>query len=454
MTGKQLLLACLDNKPVSRSPWVPYTGVQIGSLKNYSASEMLRDGEKLLECLKESNRQYSPDGQPVVFDLQIEAEILGCGLHWDEKSPPTVSSHPLDSTKDIPEHIPQKDEGRIPLILDVMNKFKAEAGETTALYGLVCGPFTLASHLRSTNLFLDMYDDEEYVKKLIDYTSGVCIAMSRYYMNAGMDVIGVVDPLVSQISPDMFTTYLAGPFKRIFASIRENGGFSSIFVCGDATKNIEVMCRTTPDCLSVDENIDLIEAKKITDAYDIVISGNLQLTVTMLLGNQKDNQKAALDLLDSAGPDNFILAPGCDIPYDVPAENIIGIGQAVQNIDATRRFLSSYTKQKIDIDVEMPDYGSLDHTLIEVLTVDSSTCAACGYMKAAADDMKAVFGSQVEVIERKITEMENIARLELLGVANLPAIVIDGEVKYVSLIPNRRELENSVNEALSLRENK
>ena len=101
--------------------------------------------------------------QPVIFDLQVEAEILGCDLLWADDAPPTVKSHPLADTKDIPKKIPSKTEGRIPLILDVMNRMKTSVGETTALYGLACGPFTLASHLRSTNIFMDMYDDPEYV---------------------------------------------------------------------------------------------------------------------------------------------------------------------------------------------------------------------------------------------------------------------------------------------------
>ncbi len=445
MNGKELVMKAFKGEAVDRAPWVPYTGVQIANLKGYNAQEVLQDGGKLLDCLVESNKQYSPDGQPVVFDLQIEAEILGCDLLWAEDSPPTVSSHPFAEGKEVPTKIPAKSEGRLPMILDVMEKFKAAVGETTALYGLVCGPFTLASHLRSTNIFMDMYDDEDYVKSLISYSTDVAIAVADYYIEAGMDIVGAVDPLISQISPEMFDQFMAADYKRFFDHVRSKGVFSSFFVCGDATKNLEVMAKTGPDCLSIDENIDIVEAKKITDAAGIMISGNLQLTVTMLLGNQKDCQKAAIELMDKVGTESFILAPGCDMPFGVPIENIVGIGQAVQNIDATRSFLESYVKEEVEIDVEMPDYENLEHVLIEVLTIDSATCAACGYMKAAADDMIGIFGSdKVEVVERKILEPENIARLGKLGVANLPSLAVNGKVTHVSLIPSRAELEKEI----------
>jgi len=448
MNGKELIYSAFRNEKLERTPWVPYTGVQVGKLKGYTAEEVLKNGDKLFDCLMESNRQYSPDGQPVVFDLQIEAEILGCDLLWADNSPPTVKSHPLADTMNIPRKIPAPTEGRLPLILDVMKRMKAAVGDKTALYGLACGPFTLASHLRSTNIFMDMYDEPEYVKNLLDYCADVFIAVSDYYIGTGMDVIGAVDPLISQISPDSFEEFMAAPYKKIFDHIRAKGAFSSFFVCGDATKNIELMCKTGTDCLSIDENINIVEAKKITDKYDIVISGNIQLTIVMLLGNQKDCQKAALEKIDAMGNRNFILAPGCDMPYDVPSENVIGIGQTVQAVEATRKFLESYVKKNVDIKVEMPDYANLKKVMIEVLTIDSQSCAACGYMKAAADDMIAIFGDKIEVIERKITEPENIARLGILGVANLPTIAINGKAAFVSIIPKRDVLQKEVEKYL------
>ncbi len=446
MTGKELITKQFQGESTERAPWVPYTGVQIANLKGYTAEEVLKDADKLTECLLEAHKQYSPDGMPVVFDLQIEAEILGCDLLWAEDSPPTVKSHPLADTKEIPRTLPARTDGRIPLVLDVMKAMKEKVGGTTALYGLVCGPFTLASHLRSTNIFMDMYDDEEYVKKLMAYSTDIAMAVADYYIEAGMDIIGSVDPLISQISPDMFEQFMAVDYKRFYDHCRDKGVFSSFFVCGDATKNLDVMAQSGPDCLSIDENIDIAEAKKVTEKHGILISGNMQLTVTMLLGNQKDNQKAAIELMDKMGNRGFILAPGCDMPFGVPVENIVGIGQAVQNIESTRKFLESYEKEVVEIDVEMPDYANLDHVLIEVLTIDSKTCAACGYMKAAADDMIGIFGDKVEVVERSIMEAENIARIGKLGVANLPSMAINGEVKHISLIPSRAELEAEVRE--------
>ncbi|MCK5249691.1 MAG: thioredoxin family protein, partial [Spirochaetaceae bacterium] len=272
----------------------------------------------------------------------------------------------------------------------------------------------------------------------------VFLTMADYYVEAGMDIVAPVDPLISQISPDAFQQFMAKPYKRLFDGLRERAVKSSFFVCGDATKNLDLMCETGPDCLGIDENIDLVAAKKVTDAHNVVISGNIQLTVVMLLGNQRDSMKAAIDKIDTMGTKNFILAPGCDMPFNTPAENIIGVAQAVQDPESARKLVEGYVRDDLDIEVEMPEYSNLNHAMIEVLTIDSATCAACGYMKAAADDMITEFGDKVEIVERKITKPENIARLGKLGVANLPTICINGEVKFISIIPNREELKTAV----------
>jgi uroporphyrinogen decarboxylase len=141
-----------------------------------------------------------------------------------------------------------------------MEEAKEKIGRDTALYGLITGPFTLASHLRGQEFFI------------------VC-------------------PLVSQISPKHFNQLLFESYKEIFDYIRSKGALSSFFLCGNATPNIESMCKTNPYSVSVDKNVDLASAKEITDRHDIVIGGNIPLTTVMLYGTQQDNMKYIVDLL-------------------------------------------------------------------------------------------------------------------------------------------------------------
>lgn len=448
---KDILFASLRHEKTARPPWVPFAGVHAGVLVKATATELLTNEDVLVSALLEVNKLYKPDGQPVVFDLQLEAEILGCDLIWADDNPPSVASHPLEDTMNIPCEcaLPTEQDGRLPLVLSAMRRMKKEVGETTALYGLICGPFTLASHLRGNNIFMDMYDDDAYVKELLAFCAACCKRISQYYVAAGMDIIAVVDPLVSQISSDHFEEFLSEPYQNIFAYIKELKVFSSFFVCGDATRNIEVMCKTNPDSISVDENVDLKAAKQITDPYNITIGGNIPLTTVMLHGTQQDNMKYVVDLLDQLGDcHNLIISPGCDMPYATPVENAIAVAQGVLQTEDVRTLIEHYTAVKEDIPVELPDYNKLSRPLVEVFTLDSATCAACTYMMSAAEVAKKHFGEAIDLVEYKYTIKENIARCVAVGVQKLPCIYINGMLKFSSLIPSKEELQKAIEEYL------
>ena len=445
MNGKERILNLLRKEKVDQVPWVPFAGVHAGKLKGYSAKEVLQDKDKLVESLLEVKKIFKPDGMPVVFDLQIEAEILDCELLWAENNPPSVKSHPLADTKDIPSRIPSKDDGRLPMILETMREVKEKIGDDTALYGLLTGPFTLASHLRGQSFFMDMAMDVEYCKNMLKYTAQIAKAMSDYFIEAGMDVISIVCPLVSQISPKHFDAVLSGPYQEVFDHIRSKGALSSFFVCGNATPNIEPMCKTNPDSISVDENVDMAEAKKITEQYDIVIGGNIPLTTVMLHGTQQDNMKYVVELLDKVGHEKLIIAPGCDMPYDLPLENTIAVQQAVCDTEKAREIIKDYTAVEEDpIEIVLPDYENLKKPFVEVFTLDSISCAACTYMMGAATDAKEHFGDAIDVIEYKFTEKESIARCKKMGVGKLPSMYINGELAYSSIIPSREDLFSKI----------
>ena len=449
MTGRELVIRTLRHEKLERAPWVPFAGIHAGKLKGYDAREVLSDVDKLVDSLLEVNRVYRPDGQPVVFDLQLEAEALGCELLWADKAPPSVSSHPLAHTRDIPTRIPGPGEARLGMVIEAMHRMKKAVGKETALYGLVAGPFTLASHLRGTEIFMDMILDPPYVHALFKYAFEVEKAVAGYYIDAGMDVIAAVDPMVSQISPEHFNEFLAKPYADFFSFLRARGVLSSLFVCGNAFNNIEPMCLTGPDCISVDENIHLAEAKRITDRHNVCLGGNIQLTVVMLFGSQMDNMKAVVDIIDSCGGGNLVVSPGCDMPYDIPIENVIAATQAARETSQVRHVLEHYHGAEIKLEVTLPDYTNLKRPLVEVFTLDSATCAACGYMMEAAKEMKGVFGDRIDLIEYKFTVKENIARCVKMGVANLPAIYLDGKLAFSSISPSRKELEDRIHALLA-----
>ncbi len=449
MNGKDLLLAAVRGEKTSRPAWLPFVGCHGGFLIGRTATEFLKSADLVVEGLKKAKELYRPDGLPIMFDLQIEAEILGCGLHWADQVPPSVTSHPLAEGKTLAD-LPELDEskGRLPIVVESLERLKKEIGADTALYGLICGPFTLALHLLGNDIFLQMYDDEEGVLKIIDYCADIGIKMADIYLEHGADVVAAVDPMTSQISPEHFESFVTPAMNKIYDHIRARGGLSSIFVCGDVTRNLEVMVRTSADCISVDEQIDMAKLRELCSAAKKSFGGNIKLTAVLLLGDEDDTKLEVLDILSKVGEQGFILAPGCDLPYAVPLKNLKAVASIVHD-EYEREAAKSLKAKGMDSfdDITLPDYKAARTVLIDVITLDSTSCAPCQYMMEAVQKAVAAAGIVCYINEHKIKVRQGIGMMVKLGVKNLPTICINGEVRFASIIPDLKTLVAAIKDA-------
>ena len=327
MTGRERIMAMFKGEMPDRQPWVPYVGVHAGKLCGMDAKTLLSNHQNLLKGLYETKRVYQPDGLTVTFDLQLEAEALGCKLKWYEDSPPSVIGHPMEELTHIPafrDDMLTEDQGRIGQVLQAARAL-TDNDSGTANYGLVCGPVTLASHMRGERFLIDLILDVPMSQALIAFTSQVTKKMCRLYSEAGTDIIAVVDPMMSQISPNHLESFCGSHYTEIFQHIRELEKHSALFVCGNATGHLQHMCRMSPDMLSLDEHTNFDLAMATAESHGILVSGNVPVSTLMLHGTPEENRQYVEIFTKKRKP--FILASGCDIPYDTPEDNIRSISE-------------------------------------------------------------------------------------------------------------------------------
>lgn len=448
MNGKQILLNALRGRVTERPAWLPFVGVHGGKIIGAKAADYLQSADLIVEGLEKARQLYKPDGLPIVFDLQVEAEVLGCDLAWAEDSPPSVVSHPLAMGREI-DDLPTYDTnaGRWPIIRDAAGRLRESMGEEVALYGLITGPFTLALHLLGHDIFMQMFDQPYKVKTLCQFCADIARQSADAYIDAGADVVAVVDPMTSQISPEHFLEFVTPYVNPVFSHIRERGALGSMFVCGDATRNLEVMCKTYCDNVSIDENISLENVRDLTRAYAKSFGGNLKLTTVLLLGTEDDGKLDAIRCIDVGGRCGFVLAPGCDLPYHTPEANLQAVADMVHDDyqrQVARTTITAHSAIEAD-DVQLPDYADPQRVFIDVITLDSASCAPCQYMVGVANQVaRESTDVKIEVSEHKITSREGIGFMVKLGVENIPSICIDGQVAFASITPNTRELTRRI----------
>ena len=185
-TPRERVLAALRLQAVDRTPWVPFVGCHAASLIDKSASEFLQSEELMVSGVQAAIDRYNPDGIPVIFDLQLEAEAMGCQLVWADGNPPSVASHPLAEGVELKDiTAPDPSAGRIGLVLAATEKIR-KANPDVALYGLLTGPFTLALHLLGTNIFMDMFDNPDKVNDLLAFCGDIGVTMAKAFIERGL----------------------------------------------------------------------------------------------------------------------------------------------------------------------------------------------------------------------------------------------------------------------------
>ena len=98
--GKSLVRAAFLGEKTERAPWIPFVGCHAATLIDVSADEFLKSTDLICRGVQAAIERYQPDGIPVAFDLQIEAEALGCDLNWSKDTPPARNEAPTGERHD------------------------------------------------------------------------------------------------------------------------------------------------------------------------------------------------------------------------------------------------------------------------------------------------------------------------------------------------------------------
>jgi len=77
---------------------------------------------------------------------------------------------------------------------------------------------------------------------------------------------------------------------------------------------------------------------------------------------------------------------------------------------------------------------------IDVVTLDSVQCAACGYMMESIAAMPSDIQEMIEYTEWSIKNKDGIGKFLELGVKVLPTICIERDLVFQSIIPQYEEL--------------
>ncbi len=310
--AKQMLLDAYQGKRTEYAPWVPYAGVHCAHIINEPADKFLQDPELLAKGVVATAKRYKADGIPLLFDLSVEANAVGCDLKWWPDNVPSVTTHPCSnkSPEEAGLKLPTKDSGRWPVIFEAARIAKPQLEELDcAMMGLFCGPLTLASHLAGVRIFTDVYKKKDFAHEIIRFAGEIGAISAQFYADMGCDIIANVDPVASQIKSVTFQEYVTPNCQKAAEVTHAAGKVSSFFICGDCTKVMEDVCKLPTHGFAIDEQLNMNFVRDIARKYGKGFGGNLKLTLALSLGLLSSREDAIVSLA-AGGQHGYSFAPG------------------------------------------------------------------------------------------------------------------------------------------------
>lgn len=327
MTSKERVIAAATGRPYDRIPVNLLISDHAARVIGVSVGEYNQSARLMAKGQIAAWRKYGADNINTGPGLTGIPEAIGSRLAFPDNSP-YVAEYAVKEEADldrlkVPD--PERD-GRLPLFLEAAAMVVREVGDHVPLNLTTSGPFTTAAGMRGTDRFLrDLRKNPEFAHRLLRLATDTIIRFAGAAFSVGAR-IGLADPTSSgtMISSRHFRQFALPYLKDAVSAIAAaTGAPPSLHICGNTTKIWGDMADTGVKILSLDDAIDLAEAR-VQVGHRVVLLGNIRPTAVMYLGKPEDVRANACECLAKAwnSPKGYILGLGCALPIDTPPENI------------------------------------------------------------------------------------------------------------------------------------
>ncbi len=339
MTSRERVMTSLSHREPDRAPLVPFAMTFSAKFAGIPFKKYVSDAAALAEAEVKTARAFGWDAAIVSSDVGAYASAFGAEVHMPEDDVPRLLGPAIRlecAREDFEKLEPPEnylDRSRVAEMIQAVGLIKKEVGDELAVIGWTEGPFQGAMLLFGADpraLFL-MKQDPGVLKEIIAWYGEFEFAVAKAMIDAGADIIGAGESVGYFMSPETFMEYVYPYEKTTFKKISDYGAPVLIHCCGYVPQCIGFAPEVNPGgAIQFDYQVNLGKAKKqIGEA--VTIMGNLDCNRLLHLGSERDVEKACKKAIEQAGPGGgFWLSGGCEIPRDMPFENMRAMLKAVK----------------------------------------------------------------------------------------------------------------------------
>jgi len=269
------------------------------------------------------HERFNTDFLITAMDLSVEAECFGSEIVFIRDEAPRVDKRLVVSLSEIEDlDVPSVGAYRSRNYIEAAHKLLSN-GKNKPVIGGIIGPFSLAGRLFGARELFELTIDNEFsVVLLIEKCTQFLINFAKAYKEIGCQGVVISEPSAGLLSPNAASKYSSIFIKQLVKSL-DSPTFRVIYHnCGARNSHLDAIFQSCASILHFGEPMNILEALQ-RNVGNRIISGNLD-PVNVFLSNTKEIVfKKTFDLFSAIkNDDNFLIAPGCDLPSGTPLENI------------------------------------------------------------------------------------------------------------------------------------
>jgi len=294
------------------------------------------NGRLMAEAQIASYRRFGYDNIRVFTDLYTQAEAMGALIHYPEDETAFLEAPALGGATD-PELRPADPlrDGNLPAHLEAAHRVLEAVGQEVPVTVALTGPFTTASFLVGTERLVRLtLRRPDAVHRLCEVSLQSSLAYAEAILATGA-TLSLTDPMSSStvIGPRQFREFSLPYLTRLVAFLRGRGRAATLHICGRTSPVWGEMADTGAACLSLDDTVDLAEARRQV-GHRVRLMGNVSPAAVMLQGSPAEVRAAVRKVVAKAGdsPNGLVVASGCSLPTETPFANIDAMLEAVREI--------------------------------------------------------------------------------------------------------------------------
>ena len=337
MTPIERFAALAAGRPLDRLPCVPIVGNTAARAIGVRTAQ-IRNSADLLACAHAvAYRRFRYDVIRVFTDLYVQAEAMGAKVRVPEDETAYLHEPAITSSSEVARlrpADPEKD-GCLPEHSEAVLRVVEDLGGEAVVTAAVTGPFTTSSFLVGAEALARLaLREPAVVRSLCEVSLETALRWADAIIDAGASP-SISEPMLSStvVSPKQFKDIGLSYLKRLISHIHARGKSVTLHICGKTRPIWSLMADTGADCLSIDNEARLSEAK-IAVGDRVRLMGNVPPVAVLFEGNPEQVRQAVRSCVREAGdnPRGLVVATGCSLPTETPFENIDAMVRAVDEI--------------------------------------------------------------------------------------------------------------------------